>query len=458
MKTLFATCGILLGKDWTGRAEEKQVRLTGSAIPLGVLALIAACASGLPQTLQPGPASCEPYLPPATYNFYDWDVIGPRDPCYLGEVTALKSFLASATDPEDVSDIRADLATIYSEMGDQDQSEFWLRPLEDAEQKLSEFVIDEGISTAAALDYIVKAASGFQFVALNESHTSPRHRDFARRLLKPLKDQGFRYFAAEAFTADPAEFSESIASGAPTFSSGYYLRDPAFGRLVREALELGFVLVPYEASEAVNGPSPQGGRAYHDYRESSQAKNLFDRTLAKDPEAKVFIYAGYSHIIEEPVVATNGPSPALWMAGELKALSNKDILTIDQVSLSPMARPELQDPDYSMIEPLIEGAEHVVVLRDGRPAGLGYYGNKVDLVVAHARMPENQGRPGWMISGGGQRWVEVYAPGPGLVQLKHIREPEDAIPYDQMLVDQSGPVFLLAPRSARIKSEFVAKP
>ncbi len=423
-----------------------------------LIVLIAGCATAPSTSIPATAAICEDYSPPVTYQFYEWDVIGPRDPCYVREVAALKSFLVRALDPEDISDIKADLATIYSEMGDEQQSAYWVHAMADSESQQRSAPLGEGFSTVNAVEYIAASAADYQIVALNESHVSPRHRDFARRLLKPLKEQGYTYFAAEAFAANPDQFSRSTASGVPTFSSGFYLRDPAFGRLVREALELGFTLVPYEASEPVNGPAPPGGRAYHDYRESSQAKNLFARTFAIDPAARVFVYAGYSHVIEQPEISRNGSEPALWMAGELRRLANMEILSIDQVSLSPQEHLSLQDPDYSSIEHFIKGGDPVLVMREGKAVNLGFYGEKVDLTVAHPRLPKSHGRPGWLLAGEGQRWVRVSVPGPGLVQLKIQSEPNDAIPYDQTLVHEGGPALLVAPQDGDIEAAFVPVP
>lgn len=397
-------------------------------------------------------ADCPEYLAPA--KFVEYDSAGQRDPCYLGEIKALLAYLEATKDQEEIGDIHSRLIELYAAVGDENASQRIVRlyaAVGDATRSSN-----DRYAVTGAVSYIARRAADHQLVILNENHAQPRNRNFARQLLRPLREQGYRYFAAEAFESNPEVFSRSLASGSPTFATGpYYVRDPSFGRLIREAMALGFELVPYEAFEPVNGPAPKEPFEYHVYRETSQAKNLYARVFAKDPGAKLFVYVGFSHVIEDPVQRTLGPGMAKWMAAELKALSGKDPLTIDQVSLTPAPDAKLDDEDYGLVAPLLRGATPQVVLKGNAPADIGFYGNKVDITVAHPRLDDVQGRPGWVLQDSRFRHVVAMAPSRGLMQLRLQGEAADAIPFDQMLVEQSGSVVLLAPRHDNVKAVFI---
>ncbi|WP_108867746.1 hypothetical protein [Aquimarina aquimarini] len=147
-------------------------------------------------------------------------------------------------------------------------------------------------------------------VMLNENHWSPNHRIFAHSLLPILKENGFNYLAIEAVNKD----QDSILNerGIPAKSTGYYTREPYFGIFIRKALALGYHIVGYDDDVSNN-------------REKAQAENLI-KIIDKDPDAKIFVYAGIDHILEYNPVKK-------MMAGYFKELSGINPLTIDQVEI-----------------------------------------------------------------------------------------------------------------------------
>src|SRR5690606_6302236 len=157
-----------------------------------------------------------------------------------------------------------------------------------------------------AKDEILKEAARNQIVMFNESHHHPEHRYFVGELLPDLYKLGFRYLALEAFMKPDSLKIRQF----PTSNNGFYLRDPVFANLVRHAISIGYTVVDYESADSD--------------RESGQAKNLYERTLGKDKEAKVVVLAGYAHIEEEPVQNRR------WMANIFKELSGINPLTINQ--------------------------------------------------------------------------------------------------------------------------------
>ncbi|MEJ7684001.1 MAG: hypothetical protein WKG06_40340 [Segetibacter sp.] len=162
--------------------------------------------------------------------------------------------------------------------------------------------------------------------------------------MKDLKDAGYKYFAAETFAND----SFFIKEKHPVFFTGFYTTEPQFGNLVREAIKLNFTLYPYEAIPTTNGKE----------REIGQAKNL-QALLKKDPNAKIIIYCGFSHIREDSV-----PSWGKAMAGRLKEFTGIDPYTIEQIILSERSNKEAEDSYFKLI---YSDTYSVLIDRNGAP-------------------------------------------------------------------------------------------
>ncbi|MDW3191010.1 MAG: hypothetical protein R8G66_01560 [Cytophagales bacterium] len=147
-----------------------------------------------------------------------------------------------------------------------------------------------------------------QVVMLNELHWDRSHRMSLMRWLPLFKEQGFKYLAMEAIWQKDSLLNDR---GYPVDSSGFYVKEPSLGHVIRKASELGFDLIAYESL-----PSQE--------REFGQASNLYQATIAKDSEAKILVYAGLGHIDE------NGNR----MAAQLKENFGIDPVTIDQFYLT----------------------------------------------------------------------------------------------------------------------------
>lgn len=162
-----------------------------------------------------------------------------------------------------------------------------------------------------ATEEVLRQAATTPFVLFNESHVHPKGRYWLRSLLPALYQRGFRYLALEALGDDTG----LQRRGYPTLNSGFYLREPQLANLVRDALALGFTVIPYDAMSAD--------------REHDQAQNLLRRSRGQDPQAKVVVLAGFGHIDER--VGTY-KSMAIW----LKELSGIDPLTVNQTDLEAL--------------------------------------------------------------------------------------------------------------------------
>jgi hypothetical protein len=315
-----------------------------------------------------------------------------------------------------------------------------------------------GYSSRDARKAILQVAPRHEVIMINEAHHIPLHRAFTLSLLRGLRRRGFRYFAAETLTASDRELMQR---GYPTLSTGYYTHEPLHGELVREALRLGYQVVPYEAEGAASPFASGDPAAAMNERERIQAENLRDRILKKDPAARIVIHAGYGHIIKRSTTIDLGDQKPelLVMAVRFKALTGIDPLTIDQVEMTEHSTPRFEDPVYRFAADggMLDPGPRVFQNRAG-----GFYvpegakGN-YDVVVFHPRTRYQAGRPTWRCLGGARRPFfvhDVVRPAEGdscLVQAFYAAEdPRVAVPLDQTELRASGPPpALMLPRHGR---------
>lgn len=234
-----------------------------------------------------------------------------------------------------------------------------------------------GLKSLPAKDYIIEKAKSEQIIILNEAHHIPLHRVFAASLLEDLYDLGYTYFGLESYS-----HTDSLLNTRkyPLIETGYYIREPQFGNLLRAALELGFEVFPYEADLKYFGKE----------REIQQAKNI-QRILEQDPKAKIFIYAGYSHIREDSLFNSWGKA----MAGRLKEFTGIDPFTINQEEMTEKSLKKLENPFYR----LSKSDEAVIYADSEGNAFAGSVGSKkFDVSVFHPSTKYVNGRPDWVFS------------------------------------------------------------
>lgn len=166
--------------------------------------------------------------------------------------------------------------------------------------------------SADAVDTIAALAAKRRIVMVNEAHHDGHTRQLTLELLPRLRALGFTYFAAEALGDNDPDLAKR---GYPMHKSGTeYLRDPMYGDILREAIRLGFTLVPYDS--ALTGQA----------RENAQAETLYREVFAKHPDARLFVHAGYAHIDKVPGRLGDWQP----MAMQLEKLTGQVPLSIDQ--------------------------------------------------------------------------------------------------------------------------------
>lgn len=295
-----------------------------------------------------------------------------------------------------------------------------------------------GYSPEPAISAIVEAARSRRIVMLNESHQDQRHRAFALRLARELRRIGYTHLGAETFSV---QINESMEDGAPDGNSGVYTADPLFGDFVRRSQQLGYQLFPYEQRPNQRPAGDNGQMLGLASREQAQAENV-RAILEANHNAKIFIYAGGSHIMEHPDSDGNE-----WMALRLKRSTGQDPLTINQTAGTPRSTAALDAPQYrSVASAFVLTTE--TVLRDDKGNFLSQPG--YDLAVFHPRDAKPTARPGWLSMEGYRQAHEIELPTPKarmMVRAFLADEPTGSIPMDQMLIPPgTDRVVLMLPR------------
>ena len=184
--------------------------------------------------------------------------------------------------------------------------------------------LPENVGRTNAIDYILGESENHSILILNEAHHVPEHRDFARKLLKGLWENGYRHIGIETL----GNLVDTKKLKFPTYDLGYYSVEPTFGNFIREALAIGFEIFPYEhISEGSGNP-----------REIGQAKNIVEYMNSKE-SGKVFIYCGYDHNKEGEL-----PRWGKAMAGRLYEYLGIDPLTVDQTQFYGVRNTNEEEP------------------------------------------------------------------------------------------------------------------
>lgn len=301
----------------------------------------------------------------------------------------------------------------------------------------------DGHHAADAVGAIIDAARGRRIVMINEEHRSSRQRAFANEILAPLRKAGFTHLALETLSEDTDQLSDR---GYPRLNSGTYTKDPALGDLVRRALELGFVVFGYEADPQAFRPreddtSPLDAQ---NRREAGQARNIFERSLRDDPNARVLVYAGRDHIAEDE----GGPWTPMGVA--LRRLSGVDPLSVSLISMCEHSdRPSEHWAYHAAEQAGWLGTGPVVAAADDGSLWSAMPG-VIDVHVFFPRTRFVNGRPDWMAMGGIRTPVEIDTPDfdtPVLLQAVIKNEARDAVPIDQAvwIPGEPRPLLLLRP-------------
>jgi tetratricopeptide (TPR) repeat protein len=315
-----------------------------------------------------------------------------------------------------------------------------------------------GYKMLDAVDAIDAIAGSRQVIMINEEHRTPFHRALALQLLEKLYAKGFRYFAAETVDESDADLNKR---GYPAQNTGYYTADPVYADLVRTALKLGYKVVPYESMD-MTCKAPEDNPVFcDDRREREQARNLYERILKTDPQAKIFVHVGRGHNSKAEISKEFN-----FMAYYFKELSKIEPFTIDQLRFSQRFNPALERPLYRFLTKAnLLGKPSVFQ----SPKGDFYEPTAgFDMMIFHPRIRYENGRATFLRMNGirAARKINLKklkidsrkriftGAEPVLVQAFYARESAAAVPVDQIMLypNRQIPVLLLPKGNFRVRS------
>jgi hypothetical protein len=282
------------------------------------------------------------------------------------------------------------MGTVFSYLGEDKESRLIFDRLNTAPSSQETINLSQFEIRNAAKE-IVSVVKGRQILAINEAHHVPQTRLLTLQLLKPLYKKGFRYLAAETF--DETTLDETIRLGFPTQRTGYYTAEPVYALIVREALRLGYKLIPYESSPKCD-PFNDPPEKCQNLREERQAKNLYERIFKNDPKAKVIIHAGYGHIDKK-----GGDENWKWipMARYLWELTKIEPFSVDQTFFFEKGRPELNSKLYQQIFDHKKYDQPVLLMnrKSKKPFIASNYKDHYDAQVFLPPLDMKNGRSSW---------------------------------------------------------------
>lgn len=252
-------------------------------------------------------------------------------------------------------------------------------------QKWPDTFIPEGPWAAVdAANYIVDTYGHERLILFNEAHSRGQHRAFLRSMLPAFYQKGFRYLALE--TIDHKD-SLLMQRGFPTQKSGFYVKEPAFGQLVRDAISLGFNIVAYETTA---GFDPNvSALEQRNRRELDQADNLL-KVFSLDPNAKILVWAGHGHIHKK--------SDTEWkfMAEHLCKRLAHDVPSIECTMMQEGAEKRNEAKMYQFATDSFKQARPFILLHSDKPYVAPQLAEKVNLNVFFPRTDLTEGYPDWM--------------------------------------------------------------
>ncbi|MGR4864322.1 hypothetical protein [Caulobacter sp. LARHSG274] len=318
-------------------------------------------------------------------------------------------------------------------------------------------VLPPGAAAEDALAAIVAAARGRRVVFLNEAHVCSRHRHFLAQVLRALRPQGFDILACEDFLNADGPGAPDVrayqAGGALDPTLGFYLHDPRFAEAVREAAVLGYRLRPYEQRRDQRAAGETKAEAMA-RRDAAQTGNFIAGVLDSDPQSRVVVYCGYSHLRKTP-----DRRGSEWFARRLAAMAGIDPLCVSQAytgSFGPHAG------DRPLTRAVLErfAPKASIVVRGGDGVSVAAAAAGADLAVFHPSLPDVEGRPGWLAADPTRRRVEVAVPARAgdaavIVQAVHAVDKDMAVPADQRVVaaGEDRAVLFLRPGDYRLRLE-----
>jgi hypothetical protein len=276
-------------------------------------------------------------------------------------------------------------ASEYATKGDYKNAlihwDFAMRTSEKEYSKSQIDSINQTYSKVNATDYIIEQANKNQVIIINEAHHNSFHRVFTKSLLKKLYENGYTNLGFEAL--GNGDYLDSTLNNRkyPILKTGYYIKDPQFGNLVRDALKIGYNLFAYEDIAEGNGKQ----------REIEQAKNI-QQVINSKPNERFLIHCGFDHALEG-----THQSWEKAMAGRLTEYTGINPLTINQVVYSEKSNGKFNHP---LLKALDIKEPTIIIDKKNNPFKYEREEAWTDIAVFHPNTDYIDNRPNWLFENG----------------------------------------------------------
>jgi hypothetical protein len=293
---------------------------------------------------------------------------------------------------------------------------------------------------------IVEALGDHNILMVGEEHHIPQTRSIISGLLRELKKKGFTYFAAETF--NNPEIYDTVKQHYPDYHTGTYTQDPIFSMAVRDAMKLGYKLVPYEIDEFPRGDNPAVNQ---NLREKGQAINLKERIIDKDPKAKVFVWAGRAHASR--IWSEEDGVEVAMMGWHFQKLTGIKPFCVSASHNYELPTRGMEEPEYKYVTAKMQ-LKHPTVFRSANGSVYSQFPRDIDAIVFWPRVKLVDGRPDWMIRELGRKPYKLPAEltkgsGLRLVQAHLKNEPTKAVAVDQVMLKDGAPApALMLPKGS----------
>ena len=290
----------------------------------------------------------------------------------------------------------------------------------------------------SARDHIITLAKTEKSLFFNEYPDHPQNRAFISTMLDDFFAAGFTYLCLEDVTASDKELNNRAY---PVINSGYYVKDPVYGDLIRQGLAMGFEVVSYEPTNAqINKAMAIVKRSakFSDpallkqtAKDWARAMNL-NRIYKKDPGAKIIVLTSRGNIKE---VSSKGFKT---MASWYQTFTKINPVTIDQRTFTEKCTIDEHPlyPTRKVQEPSVFFYKQNPFITKETNTITEETGSFVDLQIFFPRSSYRNDRPTWLEMDGYRTYQEINPDKYGMgspCMVMAFRKDEDltfAVPMD----------------------------
>ena len=248
--------------------------------------------------------------------------------------------------------------------------------------------LSQDFSFTNASEDIIAVCKNKKIVMFNEAHHIPQSRAFMMSMLRNFYLQGFKYIAIESLDGKDSLINKRQY---PTQKSGYYVAEPTFGNMIREALKIGFKVYAYDDNSECDKPDD---RFYCSNKRDSIAADNILKPIIEDKNAKILVWAGYSHISK----TKNDKIMGIRLAKRVEMMTGVEPFTIEQTLFREKSDINFENGFYRLVTEKWNFKSPILLKKGNefwvRPEDKGVY----DLEVFFPRTEYKNGIPLWQYS------------------------------------------------------------